>query len=445
MKNLQIVLIALLASTIVSDVVNLGEGWYYIKNAVSGKYLQVRYSESKAGANIEIGTGNKGNNQKWKISNLSNGYITLTSFLGNFATDIAYGKDENGANIQIFDNYSGDAQQFRLLSSSNQNAYFIAAKVSSDSKVICVENDSSNDGSNVHLWANLNRNEQTWIFEKLTDEEQKQEPSGNQSPLNNAVPSKGCGRDLRLTKTGSFEFNWSQGRRTVRIDIPDNYDKNKPYRLIFGMHCMGGWAGGVQQEGYYGLKHLDTGKTSIFIAPEGNGNQAPWGQGDYILFDELLEYLKGELCIDTTRVFSAGFSYGSMFTNGLAWNHQKVLRAVAVYEVAERNIWLPQHTGEPIAWMGVLGLNDNLCTPEMGRKARDIILSHNSPNGVAVKENAEEAAPGGPHKCYDYKTVNQNYPVRWCTQSGGHIWDHKDPGQGRSWVPQTTWDFFTKF
>ena len=181
MKNLQIVLIALLASTIVSDVVNLGEGWYYIKNAVSGKYLQVRYSESKAGANIEIGTGNKGNNQKWKISNLSNGYITLTSFLGNFATDIAYGKDENGANIQIFDNYSGDAQQFRLLSSSNQNAYFIAAKVSSDSKVICVENDSSNDGSNVHLWANLNRNEQTWIFEKLTDEEQKQEPSGNQT------------------------------------------------------------------------------------------------------------------------------------------------------------------------------------------------------------------------------------------------------------------------
>ena len=446
MKNLQIALIALLASTIVSDVVNLDEGWYYIKNAVSGKYLQVKNSESNAGANIEIGSGNKASNQKWKITNLSNGYITLTSFLGNFATDIAYGKDENGANIQIYDNYGGEAQQFRLLSSSNQNAYFIAAKVSSDSKVICVDTDSSNDGANVHIWTNLNTNAQTWIFEKITEEEeQKPDQPGNQTPMNNAVPSKGCGRDLRLTKTGSFEFNWSQGRRTVRIDIPDNYDKNKPYRLIFGMHCMGGWAGGVQQEGYYGLKPLDTGKTCIFIAPEGNGNQAPWGQGDYTLFDELLEYLKGELCIDTTRVFSTGFSYGSMFSNGLAWNHQKVLRAVAVYEVAERNIWLPQHTGEPIGWMGVLGLDDNLCTPEMGRKARDIILSHNSPNGVAVKENAEEAARGGPHKCYDYKTVDQNYPVRWCTQSGGHIWDHKDPGSSQSWVPQATWDFFNKF
>ena len=43
-----------------------------------------------------------------------------------------------------------------------------------------------------------------------------------------------------------------------------------------------------------------------------------------------------------------------MFTNGLAWNHQKDLRAVAVYEVADRNIWLPQHNGEPNAWMGFL-------------------------------------------------------------------------------------------
>ena len=261
MKNLHVILIALLASATVCDVASIEEGWYFIKNAVSGKYLQVKNSEAKAVTNIEIGTGNKGSNQKWKVTRLNDGYITLTSFLGNFAIDIAYGTDENGANVQIYDNYSGEAQQFRLLTSSNQNAYFIASKVSSDSKVICVENDSSNDGSNVHIWTNLNNNEQTWIFEKLTEEEQKQEEgqSGNQNPLNNAVPSKGCGRDLRLTRSGSFEFNWSQGKRTVRIDVPDNYDKNKPYRLIFGMHCMGGWAGGVQQEGYYGLKPLDTG------------------------------------------------------------------------------------------------------------------------------------------------------------------------------------------
>ena len=447
MKITHLILISLSITLIASDVVNLDEGWYYIKNTVSGKYLQVKNSEAKPVTNVEIGTGNKSSNQKWKVTKMANGYITLTSFLGDFNLDIAYGEDKNGANIQIYNKYGNDAQLFRLLSSQIQNAYFIVTKVSSDTKLISVENDSSYDGSNVHQWSNLNTNAQTWIFEKLTEEEQNQNPwdNPNTNQNNNAIPSKGCGRDLRLTKTGSFEYNWSKGRRTIRIDIPDNYNNNKPYKLIFGMHCMGGWAGGVQQEGYYGLKPLDTGKTAIFVAPEGNGNQAPWGQDDYTLFDELLEYLKGELCIDTTRVFSTGFSYGSMFTNGLSWNHQKVLRAVAVYEVAERNIWLPQHTGEPIAWMGVLGFDDNLCTPEMGRNARDIILKHNSPNGIAVKENAEEANRGGPHKCYDYKTVDQKYPVRWCTQSGGHIWDHKDPGSSQSWVPQATWDFFNKF
>ena len=262
---------------------------------------------------------------------------------------------------------------------------------------------------------------------------------------NDPVPTRGCGKTWNRVKSGSYDFQWSKGKRTIRIDIPDNYDNNKPYKLIFGMHCMGGWAGGVQQEGYYGLKPLDTQKTAIFVAPEGNGNQAPWAQDDYLLFDELLADLQSNLCIDSSRVFSTGFSYGSMFSNGLSWNHQDVLRAVAVYETAERNIWLPQRQNKGVGWMGVLGLDDNLCTPEMGRAARDIILTLNSENGKAKNEQAQEAQRNAAHKCYDYTTVEERFPVRWCTQSGGHIWDHKDPGQNKSWVPETTWDFFSKF
>ena len=267
---------------------------------------------------------------------------------------------------------------------------------------------------------------------------------------NDPVPTRGCGKDTRLDykyrgDKPYIEFKWSKGTRTVRLDIPKNYDKNKPYKLIFGMQCMGGWAGGVQDEGYYGLKPLDTENSAIFVAPEGNGNQAPWGQDDYLLFDELLAYFEGNFCIDSSRVFSTGFSYGSMFSNGLSWNHQDVLRAVAVYETAERNIWLPQRKQMGIGWMGVLGLQDNLCTPTMGRAARDIILELNSEGGKAKNERAQEYGGSGPHVCYDYTTVEERFPVRWCTQNGGHIWDHKDPGQQQSWVPKTTWDFFNKF
>ncbi len=267
---------------------------------------------------------------------------------------------------------------------------------------------------------------------------------------NDPVPTRGCGKDTKLDykyrgDKPYIDFKWSKGTRTVRIDIPKSYDNNKPYKLIFGMQCMGGWAGGVQDEGYYGLKPLDKNETAIFVAPEGNGNQAPWDQNDYILFDELLAMLEDSFCIDSSRVFSTGFSYGSMFSNGLSWNHQDVLRAVAVYETAERNIWLPQRKNMGIGWMGVLGLDDNLCTPEMGRNARDIILTLNSEGGKAKNERAEEAQRNAAHKCYDYTTVEERFPVRWCTQSGGHIWDHKDPGQRESWVPKTTWEFFSKF
>jgi len=262
---------------------------------------------------------------------------------------------------------------------------------------------------------------------------------------NKAVPSDGCGKDLKYTKSGSFNFNWSRGNRKIWIDIPNNYDKTKPYRLVFGMQCMGGSGENVRNEKYYGLKPLDTQGTTIFVAPEGNGNMLPWDQPDYTMFDELLKQLKNDLCIDVSRVFSTGFSYGSMFSNGLSRNHQDVLRGVALYETADVNIWLPEHTGKPIAWMAVHAFEDNMCTISMGRSARDTALKYASPNGVAVNEKPQEASPGGAHKCYDYKQVEERFPVRWCTQSGGHMWDHKDPGQWTSWVPQATWEFITQF
>lgn len=178
--------------------------------------------------------------------------------------------------------------------------------------------------------------------------------------LNNTpVPSSGCGKTLTFPKSGEFTM-MNQGKtRTIKIYIPDNYDNNKPYRLVFGMHCMGGWAQGGVDEGYYGLKPLDTQNSIIFVAPQGYvwDSNVPWSEQDFPFFDSLLVNLESNLCIDSSRVFSTGFSYGSMYTNSLAQNHQKVLRGVAVYETAGYNIYIPDNTGEPFAWMGVVGMH----------------------------------------------------------------------------------------
>jgi hypothetical protein len=174
---------------------------------------------------------------------------------------------------------------------------------------------------------------------------------------NDPVPTRGCGKDTQLSKSGQFKFTWTyKGESTTRdvyYDLPNNYDKNKPYRLIFGMQCMGGSAQNVaRNENYYGMKPFDKDGSTIFVAPDGKCHEnmcAPWEEKDYAFFDELLAKLESELCIDSSRVFSSGFSYGSMFTNGLSRNHQHVLRAVAVYETADVNIWLPEVVNKPIA------------------------------------------------------------------------------------------------
>ena len=96
--------------------------------------------------------------------------------------------------------------------------------------------------------------------------------------------------------------------------------------------------------------------------------------------------------------------------------------------------------------MGVLGLQDGRCTPEMGRSARNTALKYASAEGKDATQEVATEYPGyGEHVCYNYTSVDPRFPVRWCTQNGGHIWDHKDPGASESWVPSATWDFITQF
>jgi len=57
--------------------------------------------------------------------------------------------------------------------------------------------------------------------------------------------SIGCGKELSAIKSGTYTITSAGLSRQYIIDIPANYDKNKPYRLIFGMHCYGSSMQGV--------------------------------------------------------------------------------------------------------------------------------------------------------------------------------------------------------
>jgi len=279
--------------------------------------------------------------------------------------------------------------------------------------------------------------------------------------LKNApTPSKGCGKDNTLKD--NFVYTSEGIEHEVYLTLPENYDKNKPYRLVFGMHYMGGSAKNVAtREAYYGFRNQPGAKeNTIFVAPHGytpetnkSGEEKsnPWRCGDdkdHIFFDEFLTYLNENLCIDTSRVFSIGFSFGAMFSNALAQDFQHRLRGVVVFSTMDMVIYIPKNKGLPIAWMGTVGMSDELCTPELGRSSRDRILKNNGiPDAEgnftdARGEKAEEYA-GDKHVCYDYKTVDPRFPVKWCTFDGGHSYNPRE--DGKVWTTETGWEFITQF
>ena len=172
--------------------------------------------------------------------------------------------------------------------------------------------------------------------------------------LKNApTPSAGHGKDLGDFKSGTYTITSAGLTRQYTIDIPENYDKNKTYHLIFAMHMMGGHMQTMVDQNYYGLKTYAERDTVpvIFVAPEGYTDRSPWRGGDdkdHIFFADMLELFKDKLSIDTSRVFSTGFSFGAMFTYSLSLEFQKDLRAVACYAPANWNIYLPENKHEPL-------------------------------------------------------------------------------------------------
>jgi poly(3-hydroxybutyrate) depolymerase len=261
-------------------------------------------------------------------------------------------------------------------------------------------------------------------------------------PLGNPpVKSAGCGKSPGLS-AGTHSMTSAGLDREYILELPDNYDSNKPYRLVFGMHWWGGSAEAVQGwSKWFGLKALDTEDSTIWVAPQGYTDGSPWrgkDDRDHTYFDDLYSKLASALCVDTSRVFSAGFSFGAMYTNSLAQTHQDVLRGVVVYAAADYNIYFPKNTGKPLAYMGVHGLKDPTCPIPSGRQSRDRFVEN---NGCTAPSTVPEASPKGSQVTYDYDCPS-NYPVRWTTFDGAHTYPPNNDG---AWVHPLTWEFISQF
>ncbi|MCI4065556.1 cellulose binding domain-containing protein [Micromonospora sp. R77] len=266
-----------------------------------------------------------------------------------------------------------------------------------------------------------------------------------------AAATAGCGKAPTLA-SGTRTITSSGKTRTYILRVPDNYDSNHPYRVVFGFHWLGGTATDVATGqtvtrdvwSYYGLQRLANNST-IFVAPQGFNNGWANSNGEDITFvDDMVRQLDAGLCVDTTQRFAVGFSYGGAMSYSIACSRPTMFRAVAVQSGGV----LSGCSGgtQPIAYLGVHGIRDGVLNISGGRALRDRFVRN---NGCTAQNPPEPTQGSLTHRVTTYSGCSAGHPVAWAAFDEGHIAAPQDGATGdsgyRTWVPGVVWSFFTQF
>jgi polyhydroxybutyrate depolymerase len=260
-------------------------------------------------------------------------------------------------------------------------------------------------------------------------------PSSGESPAD-VVPSAGCGRAAGLT-SGRASIDVRGTAREYILSVPEGYDPEQPYRLIFGWHPWGGSAQQIESRGYLGLAGASDGQ-AILVAPEGRdfrGNGLGWGNEG----GSDLAFLDAELCIDQNRIFSTGFSFGAMFSFTVACSQSGRMRAIAP-QAGNATTSGPCEDGDrSVATLAFIGTDDTLLDGH--RRAVEILVERNgcsAPPAVMPASWCDGLGAGEqPCSCVEYPGCKEGYPVIACEYAAGHQFA---PNTGA-----TLWTFFSQF
>lgn len=223
--------------------------------------------------------------------------------------------------------------------------------------------------------------------------------------------ASGCGSGAKLA-TGLQSLTSDSTQRSYWIEMPANYDSNKAYPVIIGLHWRDGSAKDIYGwSGFFGLKEL-YGANAIFLAPQGlDAGWANPGDRDIRFLRAMISQVQQGACTDTRRVFATGFSFGGMMSNAIGCQMGDVVRAVVPMA---SSLWSGcASSSHKVAAMFIHAKDDNTVPYSAGETARDTFIRRNScsTKTVAVGSNG----------CVEYQGCDSDKPVLWCgTETGGH-------------------------
>lgn len=288
------------------------------------------------------------------------------------------------------------------------------------------------------------------------------DPDDPTSELAPPVPSAGCGQ-ARTLQDGLRTIASSGTNRTYFLETPDAYDSNVPHRLVFMFHWNFGSIDAIvnppdadqnTDRPFYGMGDLTEDRT-IFVVPQGlvsftgGAGWANTNNQDVIFTDDMVEEITSDLCIDESRVFTTGFSFGAAMSYKLACARADTFRAAAVYNVGNFSGTQNGECNRPIAYFATHGVTDGVAQYPGGLSILNQFAELNGCTPRAAPEPGENE-----HECVSFEGCS--VPTRFCNfgngqdnphnpSLNGHYPSAKDPGEATSWIPAEAWEFITQF
>ncbi|MEA2696944.1 MAG: polyhydroxybutyrate depolymerase [Myxococcales bacterium] len=250
---------------------------------------------------------------------------------------------------------------------------------------------------------------------KLTDASGG-ETSGNHSPM----PSAGCGKANPNMKMRTIMTGGMTG--TYYVNVPANYDVNKPMPLGFGFHgfgnnaCMVGVSGGGECQGFQNLPAITVYMKSLSQGWE--GQPQPLTE-NLQFYHDVLDVMKTQYCVDEARIFIAGVSSGGQFIEQIACRDGESLWQVTAVSAYVDNGANTGCKGTPpvLITQGATETSVSVATPVMFAKRNG--CSANMPADYA-KNKADMVTAFNMGKsdvrCMDWDACTLN-PVRYCISS----------------------------
>ncbi len=200
--------------------------------------------------------------------------------------------------------------------------------------------------------------------------------------------SAGCGAE-EVPEAGTSDLTMTSGgeERRYLLTIPEGYDGTEPMPIVLGLHALTvdyhvipGMSGFGDKAAEYdfigvapsGLIDEDDGVTPYWMPAPVADNY------DVAFIGELLDELEGELCVDTTRVFSTGMSNGAQMSSTLACQMSDRITAIAPVSGVE---FLEPCEGDPVPVLAFHGVKDPVLPYEGGGLSATTISNMHSWKG----------------------------------------------------------------